>query len=324
MRSGVPNTLNDTYYKNLVFDDISAEFNGINKDFDLKSDGNNITGIATENAVILINDVFQGPILNYNLNENLGITSIQFTGAASSTTDANVTSLPLGGVILSVGSTEGFGYQPLVAAGGTAVVSAGGTILSIGLGNTGSGYRSGVQTVGVSVQQRNVETTSITSIGTASIASGHITGVAVTNWNAFYKPRDVRQASYTHTTGITTITTATPHGLSLGDEVKLSGIAFTCTYSSAASRDVQTASYNNTNGTMTVTTSTPHGLKVGKDVILTGLAFTCGLDNGASDHYYPRNRDRFYDTAISIGSTTDTSITVNVTCLLYTSPSPRD
>ena len=313
MRSGVPNTVNDTYYKNLVFDDISAEFNGINKDFDLESDGNNITGIATENAVILVNDVFQGPILNYNLNENLGITSIQFTGAASSTTDANVTSLPLGGVILSVGSTEGFGYQPLVAAGGTAVVSAGGTILSIGLGNTGSGYRSGVQTVGVSVQQRDVVSTDITSIGTASIASGHITGVAVTNWNAFYKPRDVRQASYTHTTGITTITTATPHGLSLGDEVKLSGIAFTCTYSSAATRDVQTATYNNANGTMTVTTSTPHGLKVGKDVILTGLAFTCGLDNGASDHYYPRNRDRFYDTAISIGTTTNTTISVNVT-----------
>ena len=122
-----------------------------------------------------------------------------------------------------------------------------------------------------------------------------------------------KHLSYTHTTGVTTITTATPHGLSLGDEVKLSGIAFTCTYSNAVSRDVQTASYNNTNGTMTVTTSTPHGLKVGKDVILTGLAFTCGLDNGASDHYYPRNRDRFYDTAISIGSTTNTSITVNVT-----------
>ena len=313
MRSGVPNTVNDTYYKNLVFDDISAEFNGINKDFDLESDGNNITGIATENAVILINDVFQGPILNYNLNENLGITSIQFTGAASSTTDANVTSLPLGGVILSVGSTEGFGYQPLVAAGGTAVVSAGGTISSIGLGNTGSGYRSGVQTVGVSVQERNVETTSITSIGTASIAGGHITGIAVTNWTAFYKPRDIQDVSYTNVTGITTITTATPHGLTLGDEVKLSGIAFTCVYSNAAERDVQYASYDNGNGTMTVTTSTPHGLKVGKDVILTGLAFTCALDNGASDHYYPRNRDRVYDTAISIGSTTNTTISVNVT-----------
>ena len=313
MRSGIPNTVNDTYYKNLVFDDISSEFNGINKDFDLKSDGNNITGIATENAVILVNDVFQGPIINYSLNENLGITSIQFTGAASSTTDANVTSLPLGGVILSVGSTEGNGYQPLVAAGGTAVVSAGGTISSISIGNTGSGYRSGAQTVGVSVQQRDVEGTSVTKIGTASVSSGHITGVAVTNWNAFYKPRDIRQASYTHTTGVTTITTATPHGLSLGDEVKLSGIAFTCTYSSAASRDVQFATYNNTNGTMTVTTASSHGLKVGKDVILTGLAFTCGLDNGVSEHIYPRNRDRFFDTSISIGSTTNNSITVNVT-----------
>ena len=38
MRSGVPNTVNDTYYKNLVFDDISAQFNGRNKDFNLESD----------------------------------------------------------------------------------------------------------------------------------------------------------------------------------------------------------------------------------------------------------------------------------------------
>ena len=30
--------------------------------FDLKAGGSNTTGIATENAVILINDVFQGPV----------------------------------------------------------------------------------------------------------------------------------------------------------------------------------------------------------------------------------------------------------------------
>ena len=36
MRSGVPNTVNDTYYKNVVFDDISSEFNGINKEFQFK------------------------------------------------------------------------------------------------------------------------------------------------------------------------------------------------------------------------------------------------------------------------------------------------
>ena len=313
MRSGVPNTTNDAYYKNLVFDDISAQFNGVNKNFDLESDGNNITGIATENAVILVNDVFQGPVINYNLNENSGITSIAFAGTASSTTDANITNLPLGGVILSVGSTEGTGYQPLVAAGGTAVVSAGGTISSVSIGNSGSGYRSGIQTVSVSIQQRDVTNTSITPVGTASIANGHLTGIAVTNWGAFYKPRDVKDASYNHTTGITTITTATPHGLSLGQEVKISGIAFTCTYSSATAKTVQTASYNNANGTMTVTTTSPHALSVGKDVILTGLAFTCGLDAGIGTHYYPRNRDRFYDTSISITETTSNTISVNVT-----------
>ena len=64
---------------------------------------------------------------------------------------------------------------------------------------------------------------------------------------------------------------------------------------------------------MTVTTATPHGFSVGKDVILTGLAMTCGLDNGASDHYYPRNRDRVFDTAVSITGTSSTSITLNVT-----------
>ena len=56
-------------------------------------------------------------------------------------------------MIVSVGSQEGLGYQPLVAAGGTAVVSAAGTITSVSIGNSGSGYRSGIQTnVSVGVQ----------------------------------------------------------------------------------------------------------------------------------------------------------------------------
>ena len=40
--------------------------------------------------------------------------------------------LPLGGVIVSLGMTQGFGYQPLVS-GGTSVVSGLGTISSITL-----------------------------------------------------------------------------------------------------------------------------------------------------------------------------------------------
>jgi hypothetical protein len=52
--------------------------------------------------------------------------------------------LPRGGLIVSLGSTPGLGYAPLVGASVTAIVGAGGTIVSIGIGTTGSwgfGYR---------------------------------------------------------------------------------------------------------------------------------------------------------------------------------------
>ncbi len=89
----------------------------------------------TSNAIILINQITQGPQRytgsvavpgDYTLVEDtdaIGITSIQFTGSISSVSyDPNTANVPLGGVIVSVGSTEGLGYQPLVAAGGTALI----------------------------------------------------------------------------------------------------------------------------------------------------------------------------------------------------------
>jgi hypothetical protein len=57
--------------------------------------------------------------------------------AASTSYDVNTASIPRGGIIISVASTEGFGYQPLVSAGGTAIVSGLGTISSISIGNSG-------------------------------------------------------------------------------------------------------------------------------------------------------------------------------------------
>ena len=190
MRSGVTNTTNETYYKNYIFDDISSGFNGNERTFYLKSNKSDVTGIATENAIILINDVFQGPGLSYdyNLTENSGITSIRFTGTATSiSSDPNTSNLPLGGVVLSVGSTEGFGYQPLVAAGGTAIVSIAGTISSISIGNSGSGYRAGIQTsVRVAVQTSSTRTPNLHFIGTAAISNGHIVSVAITNPGSGY------------------------------------------------------------------------------------------------------------------------------------------
>ena len=79
MRSGISNSSNETYYNNNIFDDISHEFNGTKANFDLKVGGGNTTGIATENAVILVNDVFQGPVKNYNLFELAGVTTCGFT-----------------------------------------------------------------------------------------------------------------------------------------------------------------------------------------------------------------------------------------------------
>jgi hypothetical protein len=184
LRSAYPNTTLEAYYNNYIFDDISSEFDSEKKLFSIKSNKSNITGIATENAIVLVNDIFQGPGLSYDytLSENSGITSITFTGTASSVSyDPNVGSVPIGGIIVSVASTSGFGYQPLVSAGGTAIVSIAGTIQSISIGNTGSGYRVGIQTVRVGVTTSSLETPDIFYIGTANITNGHVVSVAVTN-----------------------------------------------------------------------------------------------------------------------------------------------
>ena len=184
LRSGTPNTTNETYYKNYIFDDISSNFNGNKKDFTLKSNKSNLTGISSENAIILVNDIFQAPGLSagYTLSENAGITSISFVGTGISVAyDINTSNLPIGGIIVSVGSSEGFGYQPLVSAGGTAIVSAAGTISSISIGNSGSGYRVGVQTVRVGVGTSSTGVPNIQFIGTASVSNGRIVSIAITN-----------------------------------------------------------------------------------------------------------------------------------------------
>ena len=188
LRSGISDTLDEPYKNNYIFDDISDEFNGSEKSFALKLNNSNVSGISTDNSILLINNIFQGPVSpgvngSYDLNENVGITSVTFTGVANSTSyDVNTGSVPRGGIIISVGSSNGFGYQPLVSAGGTAIVSSAGTIQSISIGNSGSGYRSGVQQViNVGVRTNNLETTSIQFIGTAAVTNGNIVSVAITN-----------------------------------------------------------------------------------------------------------------------------------------------
>ena len=204
IRSGTPGTTQEPYSKNYIFDDISSEFTGFTTTFTLTSNKSNVSGISSSNAIILTNQIYQGPKRssvvnvtgNYGLIEQSGITSIQYAGAASSVgSDPNTASVPVGGVIISVGSTHGTGYQPLVAAGATAVVSGLGTISSISIGNSGSGYRSGIQTVvNVGVQTASTGIPAIEFIGTAAISNGNIVSVAITNPGTGYttsNPPDV-------------------------------------------------------------------------------------------------------------------------------------
>jgi hypothetical protein len=199
LRSSLNQAFTTSYVKaydtNYIFDDISQGFNGITTQFALKQNKSNIAGISQANAIILINDVFQGPqrlgnsltdiIGDYKITENSGISTLNFTGTTpnfNNTHDINVSNVPRGGILVSLGSTSGLGYQPLVSAGGTAIVSVAGTIQSISIGNSGSGYRVGVQTnIKVGIQTYSLGTPNITYVGYASAINGNITNITITN-----------------------------------------------------------------------------------------------------------------------------------------------
>jgi hypothetical protein len=152
--------LRQDYTSNQIYDDISDQFTGIGQTFVLKSQGINTTGLGVSggNGIVFINSIFQSPTTlnnsnnNYYMQENqvLGISSITFTGIADNNSiftseyDVNMNQLPRGGIIVSLGSTSGLGYAPLVGASVTAVLNGSGSIVSVGLGTQdilGSGYR---------------------------------------------------------------------------------------------------------------------------------------------------------------------------------------
>ena len=177
--TGIPGGTQETYSNNFVFDTVEDQFTGISTNFILKSEGQNVTGFATNTGVILLNEIFQNPNDDYIISETAGITSVSFTGVGvTNNYDVNVSSVPRGGVIVSVGESESFGYQPLVAAGGTAIVSSAGTVTSVSIGNRGSGYRVGLQT---NILVTAVTSSGITTIGKANVSAGLVTSVTITS-----------------------------------------------------------------------------------------------------------------------------------------------
>ena len=105
---------------NFIFDDISDNFTGVGKTFTLLQDGADVSGIVTtvngpevvNNGVILINNIFQRPEVDYDMTER----SDPGIGASVIFTGDDRESLPRGGIVDEI--TIGFGtnYQPIVGA----------------------------------------------------------------------------------------------------------------------------------------------------------------------------------------------------------------
>jgi hypothetical protein len=237
--------LRDDYTSNQIYDDISSKFTGIGRTFTLTVGGANTVGLGTSggNGILFINGVFQTPTTlnnpqnNFSIIENSvsGISSVIFSGIRNSDDlniitsefDVNQNQTPRGGIIISLGSSTGLGYAPLVGAAVTAVVGAGGSIVSVGLGTTdnlGSGYN-GIVSIGVSVYQSGhigdtaTITASVGAGGTLSFTVG-AGGTGYTNPKVF-----VSEPSYENltVTGISRLgvgpTTTTGIGLLVNVEV---------------------------------------------------------------------------------------------------------
>ena len=193
-----------SYEDNIIFDDISTQFNGIGRTFSLTEEGNSVVGIAlTENAnsIVLLRNISQKPSIDFTIESNVGIgTRIHFTGRKDylgnnllSDNDPNKNDIPLGGVIVSIASSQGFGLQPQMAAVGVASISHG-QIESVSIGTNFSPPLSGYTTTSFPGSGYTQPIVPINFSGSnGSGASGHgvvnagiITEVVITNPGSGY------------------------------------------------------------------------------------------------------------------------------------------
>ena len=168
------------YKENFIFDDISNQFDGIKKSFTLESNNQDVTGIITGGntnyGIVLINNINQQPTIDYTMAQRVspGIgASITFTGT-------NIEDLPRGGIINEVTAGFGAAYQPLEQAHAFCSVSAGGTIQSVGIATSGSGYRTAPVISIASTAGGSGATI------TATISNGVISGLTITDGGSGY------------------------------------------------------------------------------------------------------------------------------------------
>jgi hypothetical protein len=191
--------LRSDYSGNVVFDDVSEDFNGISSSFTLKVSGINTVGIKSDNGIVLINNIFQYPEFEeafvYEEDSNSGITSISFIGSRGEYStgfgtikdyDVNVGGLPRGGIIVGYGLSGGLNYPPMIPAElyiTTVLPEEEITEENIGISVSGSGYKQN------SIYNITFESPSgerVSGLATAIINEfGNVTGVIFSEFGSY-------------------------------------------------------------------------------------------------------------------------------------------
>ena len=252
--------LRQNYTTNMVFDDISDNFTGIGRTYTLTVGGANTeTGVGLGNGILFINGVFQTPLTvnnagnNYEFDQdtNVGVSSVVFTGISSengqliqSEFDINQNQLPRGGLIVSLGSTPGLGYAPLVGAK-VKVESVANTNRFanrsingiVGFG-TSARYTLGIQTAAYDNTTGiiTVTTEKVHGFGLGSPNTVKLKGLEF-KCPTYTVGQPVTGTTYDPATGDMVIKIV-GHGLSNGDAIKLKeeSITFSCTYGGGGNR----------------------------------------------------------------------------------------
>jgi len=154
--------------------------------------------------------------------------------------------------------------------------------------------------------------------------TGIITTAAVVNSDTFVlnvstPTKVITDISYDNVSGLTTVTTSSPHGFNVGMGISIKNAAFLCP--SAPAPDVpigtvQFAEYNNVTGNLRVDSVVEHGLSVGMGVSLSGIGFTCSSGPGIVT--YPSGKYGYVFRVDSVPSLTSFYVNVGTSTLPHT------
>jgi hypothetical protein len=323
--------LRNDYSSNDIYDDISHEFTGISTNFDLKINGTNAVGMGSTggNGLVLINNIYQRPSTDNNQQNNYEIlegnetgvtTSIMFTGIATvfgdpvviNESDINENQLPRGGVIVSLGSTPGLGYAPLVPAKAYLETDANGAINKI-VGVAATGQPIAITTA---TYYNTTGVLDITTEGDHRFESGIVQEV---------KLHRLEFSCATAHAGVTT-TFFPEEPVGLGSThlsypiLRTTPGDYVHKFASAVTNGVNTnltpngATYSPTSGVLTLTFASAHGIANGSNVTIANnaITFTCDRDNHSTTHSYPRASDPASGQNLPITLISATSFSVNV------------